>query len=242
MAIDVAGLTARSPFLGSLPHADLEAVVAIGHGARRLSGRQVLGHHEDAAVVLLDGRAITWARSATGTEYLRRIHDPGEALGLATVLGSRKDLTEVVSHVDAEVLWLPGSRLRRLAAERPPVTRACLRSILSELEFARREEALLAEAGTAERVVLRILELTERWGHPTDDGIHLDEHLTQEELASWARCSRESTAKVLHTLRDAGIVATGRRELVVLDLERLRARTHNARSDLAIRSLLEPIG
>jgi CRP/FNR family transcriptional regulator, cyclic AMP receptor protein len=72
-------------------------------------------------------------------------------------------------------------------------------------------------------VLLRLLELAERWGEPVRGGVtQITLSLTQEQLAAWAHVSRESLAKVLHDLRAAGLVETGPRCLAIRDLTRLR--------------------
>lgn len=62
-------------------------------------------------------------------------------------------------------------------------------------------------------------------------------------LASWARSSRESTAKALHLLREQGLIRTGRRSMTVLDFEGLEARSRRGGrvAERVIRDLLESL-
>jgi CRP-like cAMP-binding protein len=55
------------------------------------------------------------------------------------------------------------------------------------------------------------------------DGIQIDVALSQEELAGYVLASRESVARALTTLRRQALVTTGRRSIVVHDVEGLRA-------------------
>ena len=69
----------------------------------------------------------------------------------------------------------------------------------------------------------RLLELAQRFGVDTPDGaIAVEMPISQEELASWAAASRESTARALRTLRELGLIETHRKRMVVLDAEGLR--------------------
>ena len=68
----------------------------------------------------------------------------------------------------------------------------------------------------------RLLELTERFGEPAPDGIHIELPLVQEDLARWCGASRESTVKALRTLRGLGVVTTARRTVTVHDERGLR--------------------
>ena len=82
------------------------------------------------------------------------------------------------------------------------------------------------------RVASRIVELSERFGAAAEgEDIRIDFPLTQEELAGWTACSRDSVVKALQSMRDLGWIETGRRRITVLDLDAVRrtaARTLSA--------------
>jgi CRP-like cAMP-binding protein len=79
-----------------------------------------------------------------------------------------------------------------------------------------------AALDTLGRVAWRLLELSERFGQPTPDGIAVELPLTQEQLASWCGASREATVKALRTLRGLETITTGRKNVLIRDAEALR--------------------
>jgi CRP-like cAMP-binding protein len=76
-------------------------------------------------------------------------------------------------------------------------------------------------------VAARLVELAERFGTSADDGIVIEMHFTQEDLAGWTGSSREAVIKALRALRGLGLIATGRRSVTVLDLEGLERRARS---------------
>jgi CRP/FNR family cyclic AMP-dependent transcriptional regulator len=72
------------------------------------------------------------------------------------------------------------------------------------------------------RVARRLVELGERFGEPTGDGVRVELPLSQEQLASWCGCSREAAVKALRTLREVASVTTGRRTVTLRDPDLLR--------------------
>jgi CRP/FNR family transcriptional regulator, cyclic AMP receptor protein len=74
-------------------------------------------------------------------------------------------------------------------------------------------------------VLHRLVQLADTWGRPSGRHIEITLRITQEDLATWARSSRESTTKTLQELREAGVIATGRREITILDPGRLQKRS-----------------
>jgi CRP-like cAMP-binding protein len=77
---------------------------------------------------------------------------------------------------------------------------------------------------TTGRVATRLLELADRYGEKTNGGVRVALPLSQDELAGWTGASREAVSKALRTLRDRGLIETGRRRVVVHDMEGLRKR------------------
>jgi CRP-like cAMP-binding protein len=58
---------------------------------------------------------------------------------------------------------------------------------------------------------------------PADgNSVRITLHLSQEELAGWVGASREAVSKALGTLRRHGWIETGRRRVIVHDLQALR--------------------
>jgi CRP/FNR family transcriptional regulator, cyclic AMP receptor protein len=74
------------------------------------------------------------------------------------------------------------------------------------------------------RVAARILELSDRYGTPTDDGTEIEMPISQEELAQWTGASRAGVAHALQAMRELGWLTTHRRQIAVTDIEALRKR------------------
>ena len=227
-----------SVLLGRLPLDDASEVVLAGHGARAARGRALLHAGDDAAVLVLRGVGAVRRTAVSGTQVITALPGPGEVAGLTVALGHLDVAAEVTAIDPIEALVIPGSALRRLVGERAAIAQACLRAVTAELADAQREAALFGDSCTSTRIEVRLLELVERWGVRDGDAVHIGLHLTQDELASWARVSRESAARTLQTLRRAGILATGRRDLTILDLPALQARRRHDAADPMVRELL----
>jgi CRP/FNR family transcriptional regulator, cyclic AMP receptor protein len=231
-----------SVLLGVLSAEQLDEVVQAGHGVRARRGRHVLHAGGTTVAVVLRGVAAVRRHTTNGPEVVAELLGPGGTCGLTAALGHPDVAADLTALDDVEALLVPGRTLRHLVATRPPIAHACLRAVTTQLADAHRETARFAASATAARVELRLLELADRWGVDEGGAVRIGLPLTQEELASWARSSRESTARTLQTLRRAGIIATGRCELTILDLPTLRARRQRDTNDPTIRELLRISG
>lgn len=212
-----------SRMLGRLGGDDLSEVVGSGRVRQRERDSVLMRSGEDAVMILLTGTAIERRLRPDGETMVLRVLGPSDTIGVTTALG-HTDASEVVTLVSTTALVIPGPRLRGLARDRHEIALAWLQVTAEQLEDVRSDVLDLAGLSATERVVRRLVQLVERWGEVTQDGIQVQVQLTQAQLASWAGTSRESTARALHMLRRSGVVETSRRSVVVRDMGELRRR------------------
>jgi CRP/FNR family transcriptional regulator, cyclic AMP receptor protein len=232
-----------SSLLGRLPDDELADVLNVARSVHADRGANIRRSGDDSVVMILDGVAVATLPSHDGTEVVTAILGPGECSGLPVVLGRLEGDADVAALEPVDALHLPGPEFRRSIATHPGLALATMRTLAAEVAAVRQETARFAYTSTTERVLGRLVELAGTWGEPRDGEIRITIPLTQEMLASWARASRESTAKVLHDLRKAKVIRTARRELTILDLEHLQRRiTATDDGETLVRSLLLAIG
>jgi CRP/FNR family transcriptional regulator, cyclic AMP receptor protein len=229
----------RSRVLSRLSSENLQGVLSLSKVVRGDSGARLLRRTDDAVLFLLSGAAKEHAPNLDGQEVVLRVLGAGDVAGLTggLGLGGRADVTSLDA---TQALVIGGSELRALAESTMDVAWEWADATTRELAEVRQQLIIFSGTSTAERVIHRLVELTERWGEPVEEGIRVRAHLTQEELASWAGASRESTARVLQSLRRAGIVATSRRTLTVRDPTQLRRRASTT-LDLTVTELLSNV-
>ena len=74
------------------------------------------------------------------------------------------------------------------------------------------------------RVAKALLDLAERFGQQTDEGLQVHHDLTQEELAQLVGASRETVNKALADFAARGWLQISARSVLIVDSERLRKR------------------
>jgi CRP-like cAMP-binding protein len=145
-------------------------------------------------------------------------------IGDLSALDGEPRSASAVTVSEVEAIVVSGSTLAR-ALDDAGAAREIIRMLASRLRDADRKRLEFAALDTLGRVAWRLLELSERFGSESGEGISVELPLTQEQLAGWCGASRESTVKALTSLRRLGCITTGRRSLVVRDLEALRQHT-----------------
>jgi CRP/FNR family transcriptional regulator, cyclic AMP receptor protein len=233
---DVTVTSASAHLLVRLAEDDREEFVRAGHGLRVPGGKIVSTAGDDTLVVVLRGVAASRSSTASGEIVIRDLLEPGDTHGLTFALGHHEIAEDLVAVTDVEALAVPGAALRGLVDRAPQTARACLVVLAERYAAAQGELIRFTGSSAAVRVEYRLIELAERFGVADRGRIVVTLPLTQDALASWARTSRETCAKTLFELRHAGILTTGRRQLVIEDLAALRARRRG--SDPTVDALL----
>jgi CRP/FNR family transcriptional regulator, cyclic AMP receptor protein len=210
----------------------LEALTPDEAADLRASGRErhydagvALFHEGDDAgsvIVLLAGRAKLTVPLSSDREVIIAVRGPGDLLGeLAALVDAPRSAT-VVTIEPVDALIVSGSAFAAFLDRNARVGLVILRLVAERLLYADLQQAQFATHDVVGRVAHRLVELTDRFGVETGDGIVLDVPLSQEELAGWTGASREAVNKALQVLRSLHMIQTGRRRFTVLDADGLR--------------------
>jgi CRP/FNR family cyclic AMP-dependent transcriptional regulator len=176
-------------------------------------------------LVLLSGRAKITVDTEDGRELVLGFCGPGRLIGEFSVLDRAARSSTIHALEPVEALALAAEDFLALLEQRPGISMALLRDLIRRFRDTDRIRIEFASAQTLGRIAARLIELADQHGEPAHDGIAITLPISQEELAGWAGCSRESTAKALQTLRELGAIRTERRRIVVLDEGELRRQS-----------------
>jgi CRP-like cAMP-binding protein len=212
-------------FLESLTSAERDALFSAGH-VRRWSAGEVLFREGDtaaAAILIVGGLVKIHKRGRDGDELILSLCGPGDLLGEVSAVQGATRSADAVALEEVEAAAVSVAELRALLARHPRLALVLLELALRRLRLADQRRLEFAATESLPRVTSRLLELAERFGVAGTDGtLAVDMPINQEELASWAAASRESTARALRTLRELGLIETHRKRMVVLDADGLR--------------------
>lgn len=176
----------------------------------------------DRAIVLLNGYVKLSSISDDGREVVLAIRGPGDLIGeLGAIDGQPRSATAVTLE-EVTVLALSVVSFQAFLAAHPHVALRVISMLSSRLREADRKLVEFTSRDSLSRVAARVFELSERFGQRLDGKVRIDLPISQEELAGWTGCSRDSVVKALQAMRGLGWIDTGRKQITVHDLEALR--------------------
>lgn len=212
-------------FLDSLTAVERQALLTVGHVRNWTAGELLFREGDTAAsaLMLVRGLVKIHKHGDAGDELILSLCGPGDLLGEVAAIPEPMRSADASALEDVEAVAVAVADLRRLLTQHPRIALVMLELVFSRLRIADWRRLEFATAESLPRVASRLVELAERFGVQAPDGTLLVEMpISQEELASWAAASRESTARALRTLRELGLIETRRKRMLVLDVARLR--------------------
>jgi CRP/FNR family transcriptional regulator, cyclic AMP receptor protein len=218
--------TGPRDFLALLSAEDRAALERIGRRASFPPDMALMheGLHAEGVIVVLDGLVKVTSVTRSGRESILGFCGVGELIGELAAIDEQPHTSTVITIAPVEALLVSARDFRAFLEQRPGVGVAILRMLGDRFRDADRKLVEFSAADALGRVASRLLELGATYGEPSERGVTIALHLSQEELAGWAGCSTKAVVNALQTLRRLGLIETGRRQISILDLDGLRSR------------------
>ena len=217
----------RGGFLDRLSPADRDALLAAGR-ERSYRRDAVVFHEGDRggyALLIVAGRVKIVTSASDGTETVLSLRGPGDLVGEMAVIDDpatpRSATVTAIEQLRCRVLL--GADLLAYFESHPRAIVELLRMLVARLRVSDQRRVEHGAYTTTRRLAALLVELSDAFGKPDDQGLRINAGLSQVELAGLVGASRESVARGLAVLRDKGYIATGRRSLLVRNLDGLRA-------------------
>ena len=213
-------------FLAMLRDDERESICAAGTRRSYERGAALLIQNDadDRVIILLEGRVKVARVEHDGRELMLSIRDPGDLLGELAFIDGGTRVATVTALEPVQALIMPAQVLRRHLETTPRVAVVLLEIVARRFRSSSVTRSQFGVADTMGRLAARIVELAERYGEPTPEGIALTSPLSLDDLAAWTEASRAGAAEALRTMRELGWVQTDRRNMLVRDMDALRRR------------------
>ena len=182
------------------------------------------GEPGDRLFVILDGKVKVGIASADGRENLLAVLGPGEMFGELSLFDPGPRTATATALTNAKLTSLGRDRLEAWLTGQPHLASALLQALARRLRRTNEQMGDLVFSDVPGRVAKALLDLGEKFGTPTEDGLHVVHDMTQEELAQLVGASRETVNKALADFGNRGWIRLEPRAVYLLDLPRLTRR------------------
>jgi CRP/FNR family transcriptional regulator, cyclic AMP receptor protein len=178
----------------------------------------------DRLYVILDGKIKLTRTAPDGRENLLSVLGPSEMFGELSFFDPIPRTASAIAVTEGRLAALSHSDLWPFLKGHPEIAIHLLRALAKRLRRTNETMADLVFTDVPGRVAKALLDLAERFGQPTETGLHVHHDLTQEELAQLVGASRETVNKALADFAARGWIVVTSRSVLVLDEQRLCRR------------------
>jgi CRP/FNR family cyclic AMP-dependent transcriptional regulator len=182
------------------------------------------GDEGDHLYVIVEGKLKLGTSSGDGRENLLSILGPGEMFGELSLFDPGPRTSTATAVTDVRMLSLGHDKVVPWITQHPQVALELLARLAQRLRRNYEVVGDLVFSDVPGRVAKALIDLGERFGKETTEGLYVNHDLTQEELAQLVGASRETVNKALADFAGRNWIRLDGRAVLVLDVERLSKR------------------
>ncbi len=158
----------------------------------------VEGESPRGVFVLCAGEAKLTATSKSGESIILRLAEPGEVLGLSSLIANISYTATAETLTPAQVAFIPARKFQRFLRTHPDVSVRVAEHLSMELHKSWEQARLLALApSTRSKLAQLLLEWAAEHGTSDAEGVSVPFHMTHEEIGRIIGASRETVSRLL---------------------------------------------
>ncbi len=167
--------------------------------------------------LLIEGRLKIVQLLADGQQIIAHMIAPGQLFGFAAAMGRSEYPGTAVAVIDSTLLAWPMSAWEKLVSRHPAFAATALHTIGGHLQdaFARLRE--VSSARVEQRVARALLRLARQSGLKTEGGVQIEFPITRRDIAEMTSTTLYTVSRTLSAWEQAGLLAGGRRRIVILN-------------------------
>jgi CRP/FNR family transcriptional regulator len=214
----------KIPYFADLTKQEMRAL-ATRVSKKHLQRGELLFGEGDSCMglfMVVTGEIRLFNLSPAGREQVLAVRGPGRSFGDPVVFDGGNYSASASALEDAEVLFISRTDFQNFCRKHPEV----MLKVIAELgSRVRRLVGIIEDLSfttVRQRLIARVLRLTQTNGTPSREGVHVELTETHEELAAELGTVRELVSRTLRQLQTEGFLEVHGRTIIVKDLAGLR--------------------
>jgi len=163
----------------------------------------------------------------TSPEYVTKLVSPGEVFGYKALVRNLKT-NSYAKAVKPSVVWLYSKdAIFSVLSQVHPLVRNVLEQAIHDIEKYEKTSQIHYLASVQERIAHQLLNLADRFGNQTPNGISINLKLTRNEFAQLASTINESLSRHLTEFKNEGLIDLNGKEIIIKNKAGLVAKSGN---------------
>jgi CRP/FNR family cyclic AMP-dependent transcriptional regulator len=172
--------------------------------------------------LILSGRVKVFTTAPSGYEAVLAVRGPGDIVGELACVDTKSRSATVVALEPVNTHIIQCQEFENFLTDYPGAGKVLVQMVVGRLRAANRRRLEFGAYPVQQRLAMVLLDLDEWYGRECKTGRDIDLALSQFDLAGLVGASLEAVSKAVRSLSQAGIIATRRRHVTVLQPDALR--------------------
>ena len=212
------------PLFSSLTDEELYAILGLSFTVKYPKKKIVFIENEegDKLYIILKGSVKVSKISESGEEIILAIMHKGDFFGDMSLLDGKPSSATVISIEDSELMLINRNNFEKVIEKHPTIAFKLLKELNSRLRNADELIGNLAFMDVTGRIAGILLQLAEKHGQKTDDGILIKSRPTHQAIANMVGASRETVTRVFKQLEDKKYIMMSGKNVTICDKENIK--------------------
>lgn len=209
--------------LTDLPEDDLKILTA--HKTEQVYKKGEIIFREGAypagIFYVTEGKVKKYKLDNTGHEHIIYVANTGELLGYHAILSEDRYPDSAAVLEETSVAFIPKGDFLQTLQQSEVLSRRLLKTLSHEFAVLANSLSMFAQKSVRERLALQLVVMREKYKTNFHPGMPVEINMSRDDLASLVGTARENVVRVLSEFKEAGILETKGRKIIVLDVNKL---------------------
>ena len=170
---------------------------------------------------LTDGKVKKYKLDGNGKEHIIYVANTGELLGYHSILSEDRYPDSAATLEESKIGFIPKDNFLDALHQSDVLTRRVLKTLSHEFAVLANSLSMFAQKSVRERLALHLIVMREKYKQDFQPGLPVEINMGRDDLASLVGTARENVVRVLTEFKEAGILETKGRKIIILDVKKL---------------------
>jgi CRP-like cAMP-binding protein len=211
--------------LKDLPLSDLALLMANKSEQIYKKGEIIFreGAFPDGIFYIKSGKIKKYKLDKDGKEQIIYVANTGELFGYHAILSEDRYPDSAGALEESKIAFIPKEDFLETLNQSEVLSRRLLKTLSHEFAVLANSLTMFAQKSVRERLALQLIVIREKYKVNFHAGMPVEINMSRDDLASLVGTARENVVRVLSEFKEAGILETKGRKIIVHDVNKLIA-------------------
>jgi CRP-like cAMP-binding protein len=170
---------------------------------------------------IIEGKVKKYKVDKEGKEHIIYVANRGEILGYHAILSEDRYPDSASTLEKSSIAFIPKEDFLHTLQQSSVLSKRLLKTLSHEFAVLTNSLSVFAQKSVRERLALQLIVLREKYKVNFQPGMPVEINISRDDLANIVGTVRESAVRILTEFKEAGILETKGRKIIVLDVIQL---------------------